>query len=245
MRLFLTMFSFVVPLLAMAQEYPAVEPTGTYFKYDKDGAEETGDVNGTVQGAPIKVLFEANATGMDGLGAPRYEWKIWKSEAPSDIIVHRTEENMEFTFVESGTFVVQLYVTFYDTDGQVYAEFPEEDGDAKTITFSVSESKLEFPNAFSPNGDGFNDTLRPKDGYQSIVSFDAAVFNRWGNKLYSWSDVNGEWDGKYKGKTVKDGVYFLVVKAKGADGRNFTFRKTITVLTGYNNGEGANAGIDE
>jgi len=239
------MFSFVVPLLAMAQDIPAVEPTGIYFKYDKDGAEETGDVNGTVQGAPVKVLFEANATGIEDLGAPRYEWKIWKSEAPSDIIVRRAEENMEFTFVESGTFVVQLYVTFYDASGQVYAEFPAEGEDAKTITFSVSESKLEFPNAFSPNGDGYNDTLRPKDGYQSIVSFNAAVFNRWGNKLYSWSDVNGEWDGKYNGKTVKDGVYFLVVKAKGADGRNFTFRKTITVLTGYNNGEGTGARIDE
>lgn len=239
------MFSFVVPLLAMAQDIPAVEPTGTYFKYDKDGAEETGDVNGTVQGAPVKVLFQANATGIEDLDTPRYEWKIWKSEAPSDIIVHRAEENMEFTFVESGTFVVQLYVTFYDAGGQVYAEFPAEGEDAKTITFSVSESKLEFPNAFSPNGDGYNDTLRPKDGYQSIVSFNAAVFNRWGNKLYSWSDVNGEWDGKYNGKTVKDGVYFLVVKAKGADGRNFTFRKTITVLTGYNNGEGTGARIDE
>lgn len=245
MRLFLTIFSFVVPLLVMSQSFPTVEPTGTYYKYDRDGAEETGDVNGTVQGAPVRVVFEANATGIDDLGTPRYEWKIWKSEDPSNIIVHRTEESLEYTFTESGTFVVQLYVTFYDASGQVYAEFPEEGGDSKAITFSVSESKLEFPNAFSPNNDGYNDTLRPKDGYQSIVSFDAAVFNRWGNKLYSWTDVNGEWDGKCNGKTVKDGVYFLVVKAKGADGRKFNIRKTITVLTGYNNGEGSNTGTNE
>ena len=36
------------------------------------------------------------------------------------------------------------------------------------------------------------------------------------------------------GKTVRDGVYFLVVNAKGADGRKYNLRKTISVLTGYN-----------
>ena len=67
----------------------------------------------------------------------------------------------------------------------------------------------------------------------------------WGTKLYSWDDVNGKWDGTYKGKVVKDGVYFLVVRAKGADGRNFSIKKTISVISGYNNGEGTTDTGDE
>jgi gliding motility-associated-like protein len=158
-------------------------------------------------------------------------------------LIHRTEEDIEHTFTESGAYTAQLYVTFYNADGTVYYEFPEEGEDPKAIYFSISESILEFPNGISPNNDGYNDTLKPKSGYQSIVAFHAAVFNRWGTKLYSWDNIDGEWDGTYKGKVVKDGVYFLVVSAKGADGRNFSFKKTISVISGYNRGEGnADAG---
>ena len=37
---------------------------------------------------------------------------------------------------------------------------------------------------------------------------------------------------------VKDGVYFLVVSAKGGDGINYNIKKAINVISGYNNGEG-------
>lgn len=229
--------TLLLPFVTTAQEIPTVDPTGTYYKTDKDGNEETGDVNGTAQSAPLRVVFQANPSGIEGLGTPRYEWKIWNATDEADVLLQRTDEDIEYLFTQSGTFMVQLKVTFYDADGEIYGEFPEEGEDGKIISFSISESKLEFPNAFSPNGDGYNDTLRPKDGYQSIVSFSASVFNRWGNKLYSWDNVDGEWDGTYHGRTVKDGAYFLVVNAKGADGRKFNLKKTITVLTGYNNGE--------
>ncbi len=37
-------------------------------------------------------------------------------------------------------------------------------------------------------------------------------------KLFEWSDPATGWDGTYSGKPVKEGVYFCLVKAKGADG---------------------------
>ena len=45
--------------------------------------------------------------------------------------------------------------------------------------------------------------------------------------------MGGEWDGTYNGKVVKDGTYFLLVKAKGADGRKYNIRKDVNVLTGF------------
>ena len=98
---------------------------------------------------------------------------------------------------------------------------------------SIAESKLEMPNAFSPNGDGINDVYRAKSGYQSIVEFKATVFNRWGQKLYEWTDPAGGWDGKYKGRDVAQGVYFVLVKAKGADGRRFNIKSDVNLLRGY------------
>ena len=78
-----------------------------------------------------------------------------------------------------------------------------------------------------------------KEGYQSIVSFKAVIFNRWGQKLYAWDTLDGGWDGKFHGKTVKDGVYFVVVNARGADGKEYKIRKDVNVLTGYS-GTGTN-----
>ena len=97
----------------------------------------------------------------------------------------------------------------------------------------MSESRLEMPNAFSPNGDGLNDVYRAKSGYRSIVEFHAAIFNRWGHKLYEWDDPAGGWDGKYKGKDVAQGVYFVLVKAKGADGRTYNIRRDVNLLRGH------------
>jgi gliding motility-associated-like protein len=89
-----------------------------------------------------------------------------------------------------------------------------------------------FPNAFSPNGDEYNEKYKAKE-VQSIVEFHAAIYNRWGQKLYEWSDVNDGWDGKYNGKDVKDGVYYVQVKAKGADGQVFVIKKDVNLLRGF------------
>jgi gliding motility-associated-like protein len=105
-----------------------------------------------------------------------------------------------------------------------------------TIKVTISESKLTFPNAFSPNGDDKNPTFKPKE-CQSIVEFHAYIFNRWGQKLYEWTDPNADgWDGTYNGKDVREGTYFILVKAKGADGREYNIRKDVNLLRGFTEG---------
>ena len=95
-----------------------------------------------------------------------------------------------------------------------------------------AESKLIMPNAFSPNGDGHNDTYRPKE-HRNLVDFHAYIFNRWGQKLYEWSDPNATgWDGTYHGHDVKDGVYYVLVKARGTDDVVYNIRKDVNLLRG-------------
>ena len=94
-------------------------------------------------------------------------------------------------------------------------------------------SSLLMPNAFSPNGDGINDIYKPKSGYQNITEFHAYIFNRWGQKLFEWTDPATGWDCTYKGSPVKNGVYFCLVKAKGADGKIYNFKKDVNLLRGY------------
>ncbi len=95
-----------------------------------------------------------------------------------------------------------------------------------------SESKLIMPNAFSPNNDSHNDIYQPKE-YKNLVEFHAYIFNRWGQKLYEWSDPSTGWDGTYKGHAVKEGVYYVLVKARGADDVVYNIRKDVNLLRGY------------
>ena len=99
----------------------------------------------------------------------------------------------------------------------------------------VLTSQLIMPNAFSPNHDQINDIYKVKE-YQNIVEFRATIFNRWGQKLYEWTKIDEGWDGTYRGKDVKQGTYFVLVKARGADGKTYNIRKDVNLLRGYTEG---------
>lgn len=208
------------------EDRPRVSPTATYI--DDDGKETVSstDVDGQ---APLDVTFLANPSHIDDI-VPIYEWHFKRLEEETELMV-RYEEDTKYTFTDSGTTLVTLILKQANQ---------EEVLDSATIKVTVSESKLSFPNAFSPNGDEYNPTFKPKE-YQSLVEFHAYIFNRWGQKLYEWTDPAGDgWDGTYNGKPVKDGVYFLLCRAKGADGRKYNIRKDVNLLRGYEEGNTLN-----
>lgn len=170
--------------------------------------------------APLRISCTANPDdNMDT--AWKYEWHFFNETDPKNEYLIRYEENTEITFNEAGSFRIYLYTIKNDTIK--YGPY----------SVSISESQLYMPNAFSPNGDGKNDIYRPKPGYKSIVDFKAYIFNRWGQKLYEWTDPSTGWDGTYRGKPVAQGVYYCLVKAKGADGRQFNIKRDVNLLRGY------------
>jgi gliding motility-associated-like protein len=69
-----------------------------------------------------------------------------------------------------------------------------------------------MPNAFSPNGDGSNDTFKPaikKEAAEKVVSLQ--IFDRWGTKVYEGNGASAAWDGTYKGKPAASDVYVYIV----------------------------------
>ncbi|HVW59844.1 MAG TPA: PKD domain-containing protein, partial [Puia sp.] len=67
------------------------------------------------------------------------------------------------------------------------------------------------PNAFSPNGDGINDTwvIRYLDEYPRA---DVQVFNRWGQPVYHVTGYTTPWDGTYKGQPLPIGTYYWIIR---------------------------------
>lgn len=219
------MLSAGIDTISAQDVYPQVTPTAQYTTSTGEEIEDASDA----QSAPLTARYQLEVTGL-GDYTPHYEWRIYKSDNLDTPIIHRYDASLDYVFTQSGSFQIEYRVTL--THGTDTIVFPAE-GETNPFLVSISESVLEMPNAFSPNGDGYNDIYKAKEGYKSIVSFKATIFNRWGQKLYSWSDLAGGWDGKVGGNVVKDGVYFVVVEARGADGRKYQIRRDVNVLTTY------------
>ena len=213
LQILLTVFAMFVSLSTSAQ---SVEISAIYIDDSGVETETRNDFSGQ---APLSVSFRANPQDMEGLD-PTYEWHFRMEGEGKDMMV-RYEENTDYTFTKAG----KTYVT-------LYANLGNEERDSSRICVTISESKLLMPNAFTPNGDTHNDVYKAKE-YQSIVEFHAYIFNRWGQKLFEWTNPAEGWDGNYNGSPVKEGVYFVVVKARGADGIVYNIRKDVNLLRGF------------
>lgn len=192
--------------------------------YMKDNVETTTSEDFTAE-APLHVRFLSNASSLDP--EAQLEWHITNKATGSNIT--RYDENIELDFTEAGEHTIKLQVR---QDDMIV--------DEDVIRVTISESHLEMPNAFSPNGDGINDIYKAKSNHKSIVEFHAYIFNRYGQKLYDWTDINGGWDGTSHGSPVKDGVYFVYVKARGADNVEYNIRRDVNLLRNFNELENGN-----
>lgn len=102
-------------------------------------------------------------------------------------------------------------------------------GCADTVTFTVdNKSIFEIPNAFTPNGDQFNDVFRPAMLQSAVEVLQFQVWNRWGNLVHD-DPVNG-WDGTFEGNPSPSDVYVYRIKIRWPDGREEVRTKDVTLL---------------
>ena len=75
---------------------------------------------------------------------------------------------------------------------------------------TVTVMKFDLPNAFSPNGDGINDTwVIP--GLSKYPNSLVEIFNRWGVLLFKSHGYPTPWDAKYNGQPVPSGTYYYLI----------------------------------
>ncbi len=70
-----------------------------------------------------------------------------------------------------------------------------------------------IPNAFTPNGDGLNDTFGVKG--EGIRDYHLYVYDRWGTVIWESANPNQQWDGIYQGRPAEAGVYVYQLFAFG------------------------------
>jgi gliding motility-associated-like protein len=80
-------------------------------------------------------------------------------------------------------------------------------------TITVGDGPLVYvPNAFTPDGDGINDTFRPVVSNIDPGSYLLEIFDRWGRVVHRSSDPTAAWDGRSAGEEVPIGTYVWTLR---------------------------------
>ena len=154
------------------------------------------------------------------IGATGYSWDFGLETNPTTSIDF--EPTAEFPNVNPGTYPVTLTVTndagcMHDT----------------TMTLVINGIfTLYVPNAFTPNGDPFNDRFMAYGDMVDPSEFEFLIFNRWGELIWSTDQWGVGWDGTNRlGQMVQEDVYVWRIFAKDLyKGDEYEFKGHVTIL---------------
>lgn len=91
---------------------------------------------------------------------------------------------------------------------------------SSNVVCGTQEPAIWIPNAFTPNGDGFNDAFLPIAGYfDRQDGYELQIYNRWGEIIFSTTDYEIAWTGEDGSGMVQEGVYIYKVRFITGDGR--------------------------
>jgi gliding motility-associated-like protein len=129
------------------------------------------------------------------------------------------EENPMHSYNQSGTFNVVLTVNY--TAGCI-----------ETFERTIEITKgyyLKLPNAFTPNGDGYNETIRPV--FRGFTNIQMTIYNTRGNIVYKEEGINLKgWNGLIDGKPAENGNYVMLVSGITFFNKEVTKNSPITLL---------------
>lgn len=96
-----------------------------------------------------------------------------------------------------------------------------------SIDFIVKEEVFDLPNAFNPKM-GENNFKIEYRGNIELEKFQ--VFNRWGQEVFSTTDIDQGWDGTFKDQPQPMGVYVYQVEVKLPNGKKATKTGNVTLI---------------
>jgi gliding motility-associated-like protein len=162
---------------------------------------------------PLEMVDEVTFT--DGSSGP--EINSWHWYFMSNSGYQSTSQNPLYTFEKAGVYPIALVVT---------NKWGCSDTVVKSIIVGEGNS-FYIPNAFTPNGDGINDTFFAK-GF-NVSKFEMTIFDRWGEKLFHTNELGGEWNGTFKGQDCKDDVYVWKVSVTMPDSKTKVYTGHVTI----------------
>ena len=144
--------------------------------------------------------------------------------------------NFEWNFGDGSPVItnIQSPTHVYDVIGDYNVVLTVEDVYGCTDSYSqiieiTKGYEIINPNAFTPNGDGINDTIRPV--YNCMTNVKMSIYDTWGSLIYTESGENiYGWDGNIDGNPAENGNYIMVVEAETFNGRVLNLNGPVTLI---------------
>jgi gliding motility-associated-like protein len=100
---------------------------------------------------------------------------------------------------------------------------------------ALPDSPLDIfiPNAFTPNGDGLNDSFRTQINGPELELYEFMVLDRNGKEVFYTTDPNENWDGTIKGSSFSSGtsMFIYILKIKSVEDRGpMTLRGHVVMI---------------
>jgi len=161
--------------------------------------------------------------GYTGYSSGVQEYTIEKYNSNGVLLATYTTNGTSY-LDESEDLLIQSYV-------YVVKATPNTSGLPESVSNTVEVIKnpnLFYPTAFTPNGDTQNDLFNVFGQY--ITEFEMSIFNRWGELMFTTTDISTGWDGTFKGTAMPEGTYTFVAKITDLAGRNFKRSGSVLLL---------------
>lgn len=172
------------------------------------------DANFSVQPTTVSIINPIISFANLTTGANFWNWNF------GDLSTSSIFNPPPHTYSDTGSYLITLITsTFYGCLDSTY----------NTI---IIEPDFVFyiPNAFSPNGDIFNNTFSGKGIF--IQDYEMIIFDRWGNLIYKTTDINMPWDGRAnKGSEIAQrDVYVYSITVKDIKNNKHYYKGTVTLI---------------
>lgn len=196
-----------------------VGSAGSYYVvcYDQCGSDTSSAIAVNVSnGAPAASIgaaqdgFTYTFTDLSAGAPTSWSWNFGDNGIS-------TAQNPEHQYSGPGVYLVTLIVS--NACG----------ADTTSLLLDLSDpEKLGMYNAFSPNGDGFNDTWNvPMLEFYSDNT--VTIVNRWGSEVWkasAYDNDNVVWNGQnLQGDNLPDGTYYYIITYGGKEQRGWVFIK--------------------
>jgi gliding motility-associated-like protein len=202
---------------------PVVTTTYTLLAYDNKGCPKPGTDQVVVTVLPPIRAFAGNDTAvivdqplqLQATGGTRYEW------TPATGLSNTSVSN------PIGLYSVPTNGIMYQV--KIYNEAGCMETDFLNVKVFQKGPAIYVPNAFTPNGDGLNDEIKPVNvSIRQMRYF--RVYNRWGKLVFSTSEPGRGWDGKINGQLQTSETYAWVFNGVDYLGNEIVQKGTVTLI---------------
>jgi len=149
------------------------------------------------------------------VGATRYLWDFGDGNTSTDV-------NPSHQFNKTDTFNVVL-VAFNDADCS---------DTVNLLVPTLIRPLIAVPNAFTPgrfSGGSYNNGIVKVEGF-GIAKMTWRIYNRWGQNVFTATNVSQGWDGTFKGALQPMDVYTYTLDAEFTDGQKARKTGDITLI---------------